>query len=187
MAIGHPGGWEEDRGLVYRIGRILNNGDSSISTDCSLVGGDSGGPLVDMNGDVVGIHSRIGMRVSDNVHVPVDVFSEQWDDLSKGRDWGRGIGGVNPANEPWIGMSMEGDTLVIESVVEKGPAEKAGIKEGDRILEIDGVRIRSQRRFRTLFTRAEPKDKMKIKIERDDKEMEIEVTVGSRKDADDLR
>ena len=58
---------------------------------------------------------------------------------------------------------------------------------GDRILEIDGVRIRSQRRFRTLFTRAEPKDKMKIKIERDDKEMEIEVTVGSRKDADDLR
>ena len=187
MAIGHPGGWEEDRGLVYRIGRILNNGDSAISTDCSLVGGDSGGPLVDMNGDVVGIHSRIGMRVSDNVHVPVDVFSEQWDDLSKGRDWGRGIGGVNPANEPWIGMSMEGDTLVIESVVEKGPAEKAGIKKGDRILEIDGVRIRSQRRFRTLFTRAEPKDKMKIKIERDDKEMEIEVTVGSRKDADDLR
>ena len=32
MAIGHPGGWEEDRGLVYRIGRILNNGDSAIST-----------------------------------------------------------------------------------------------------------------------------------------------------------
>ena len=187
MAIGHPGGWEEDRGLVYRIGRILNNGDSAISTDCSLVGGDSGGPLVDMNGDVVGIHSRIGMRVSDNVHVPVDVFSEQWDDLSKGRDWGRGIGGVNPANEPWIGMSMEGDTLVIESVVEKGPADKAGIKKGDRVMEIDGVRLRSQRRFRTLFQRAEPKEKLKIKIKRDDKEMDIEVTVGSRKDADDLR
>ena len=54
-------------------------------------------------------------------------------------------------------------------------------------MEIDGVRLRSQRRFRTLFQRAEPKEKLKIKIKRDDKEMDIEVTVGSRKDADDLR
>lgn len=182
MAIGHPGGWEEDRGLVFRIGRILNNGESSISTDCSLVGGDSGGPLVDMNGDVVGIHSRIGMRVSDNVHVPVDAFSEQWDDLSKGRDWGRGIGGVNPANEPWIGISLEGSSLVVERIVKDSPADKAGIKKGDVLLSMNGKKLTSQNRFGSLLRDISPKDKIKLKIERDDEELEIELTVASKAD-----
>jgi len=182
MAIGHPGGWEEDRGLVFRIGRILNNGESSISTDCSLVGGDSGGPLVDMNGDVVGIHSRIGMRVSDNVHVPVDAFSEQWDDLSKGRDWGRGIGGVNPANEPWIGISLEGSSLVVERIVKDSPADKAGIKKGDLLLSMNGKKLTSQNRFGSLLRDVSPKDKIKLKIERDDEELEIELTVASKAD-----
>lgn len=182
MAIGHPGGWDEDRGLVFRIGRILNNGESSISTDCSLVGGDSGGPLVDMNGDVIGIHSRIGMRVSDNVHVPVDAFSEQWDDLSSGRDWGRGIGGVNPATEPWIGISLEGSSLIVERIVKDSPADKAGIKVGDRLLTMNGKKLTSQNRFGSLLGDVSPKDKIKLKIERDDKELEIELTVASKAD-----
>lgn len=183
MAIGHPGGWEEDRGLVFRIGRILNHGDSAISTDCSLVGGDSGGPLVDMDGNVIGIHSRIGLRLTDNVHVPVDVFSEQWDDLTHARDWGRGIGGVNPANEPWIGMSFEDDSLIVESVVKDGPADKAGIQAGDKLMTLDDVRIGSQRRFGFLFNRLDPKDTITIKLKRGEEELELEVKVGSRRDA----
>jgi serine protease Do len=183
MAIGHPGGWEEDRGLVYRVGRILNLRDDAISTDCSLVGGDSGGPLVDMNGEVIGIHSRIGMRLTDNVHVPVDVFSEEWDDLASARDWGRGIGGVNPANEPWLGLSLEDDSMVVEEVTPEGPADRAGLQKGDRLISLDGDNIRNQRRFRFMFDRLNPGDKVTLKIQRDGEQAELELTVGSRADA----
>ena len=50
MAIGHPGGIDESRGLVTRVGRIVSARENVIRTDCTLVGGDSGGPLFDMNG-----------------------------------------------------------------------------------------------------------------------------------------
>lgn len=185
MAIGHPGGWEEDRGLVFRIGRILRQSESAISTDCSLVGGDSGGPLVDMNGDVIGIHSRIGMRLTDNIHVPVDVFSEQWDDLASGRDWGRGIGGTNPANEPWLGLSLKGErSLEIESVIPDGPADKATLKEGDVLLEVNGDRIRNRIRLGRFIGSADPGDEIKLKIKRGEEELELELTVGSQADRD---
>jgi len=185
MAIGHPGGWEEDRGLVFRIGRILRMSETAISTDCSLVGGDSGGPLVDMNGDVIGIHSRIGMRLTDNIHVPVDMFSEEWDDLSDARDWGRGIGGSNPANEPWLGLSLKGESsLEIEAVTPDGPAEKAGLKEGDILIEAGGERIRNRIRFGRIVGGDDPGDTIKLKIKRGDEELEIDLTVGSQADRD---
>ena len=59
VAIGHPGGYDSKRGLVIRVGRLIFSGDTKLRTDCTLVGGDSGGPLFDMDGYVVGIHSRI--------------------------------------------------------------------------------------------------------------------------------
>ena len=182
MAIGHPGGWDEDRGLVYRIGRILRATDSALSTDCSLVGGDSGGPLVDMDGSVIGIHSRIGASLTTNIHVPVDMFTEQWDDLSEGRDWGRGIGGTNPANEPWLGLSLVDGEMSIESIVPDGPADNAGLKEGDLITEFDGQRVTNVFRFSRIFRSSEPGDVVKIKVERDDEEIEVELTIGSQED-----
>ncbi len=182
MAIGHPGGWDADRKLVYRVGRILNASENIIRTDCSLVGGDSGGPLVDMDGNVIGIHSRIGASLSSNVHVPVDVFSGEWDDLTAARDWGRGIGGANPASEPWIGLSLKERTLEIESVKEEGPAAVAGLQTGDVILEIGGTRITSYRRFVARATSLNPGELIKIKYKRGDEELETELTVASRAD-----
>ena len=62
IAIGHPGGFRPNRAPVVRVGRILVANQFLIRTDCTLVGGDSGGPLFDMQGRVIGIHSRIGGR-----------------------------------------------------------------------------------------------------------------------------
>ncbi len=180
MAIGHPGGWDADRGLVFRIGRVLTANDNLIRTDCAVVGGDSGGPLVDMDGNVVGIHSRIGASLSSNVHVPVDVYSTQWDDLARGRDWGRGIGGENPANEPWIGISFDGNSLVIESVSKNGPADKAGLQVGDVIIEFNGSKPNSLRRFGFLVRATSPGETVTIKYRRDVEELETELTVASQ-------
>ena len=64
MSIAHPGGLDEDRGVVLRVGRLMSSSGRVLRTDCTLVGGDSGGPLFDMRGEVIGINSRIGSQLS---------------------------------------------------------------------------------------------------------------------------
>ena len=95
MAIGHPGGFRPNRPPVVRLGRILQVTNFLIQTDCSLVGGDSGGPLFDMQGRVIGIHSRIGgSQITENVHVPIDTFRHDFAKLEKGDSWGGQLGQV---------------------------------------------------------------------------------------------
>lgn len=93
LALGHPGGFRPNRTPVVRLGRVLFNNRALVRTDCTLVGGDSGGPLFDMNGKVVGIHSRIGgSSITENIHVPVDTYRATWDRLAKGDSWGGRLG-----------------------------------------------------------------------------------------------
>lgn len=92
VAIGHPGGYRSNRTPVVRVGRVLTANKLLIRTDCTLVGGDSGGPLFDMEGRVIGIHSRIGGAITENVHVPVDTYRETYAKLAKGESWGGFLG-----------------------------------------------------------------------------------------------
>ena len=93
IGIGHPGGFRPNRTPVVRVGRILFANPFLIRTDCTLVGGDSGGPLFDMQGRVIGIHSRIGgFAITENMHVPVDTFRKDWDKLARGDSWGTALG-----------------------------------------------------------------------------------------------
>jgi hypothetical protein len=93
VAIGHPGGFRPNRTPVVRVGRILYADKNVIRTDCTLVGGDSGGPLFDMQGRVIGIHSRIGgLAISENMHVPVDIYRKEWDKLAAGESFGPPLG-----------------------------------------------------------------------------------------------
>ena len=60
LGTGHPGGYQAGRPPVVRLGRLVAIHATFLQSDCPLLGGDSGGPLFDLNGNVVGIHSRIG-------------------------------------------------------------------------------------------------------------------------------
>src|SRR5438876_11640505 len=93
LATGHPRGYKPGRTPPVRLGRDLTFGNTIIKTDCTLVGGDSGGPLFDMQGRVIGIHSRIGQTLAQNMHVPVDTYRETWDRLVKGDRVYGNIGG----------------------------------------------------------------------------------------------
>ncbi|HZN36924.1 MAG TPA: trypsin-like peptidase domain-containing protein [Pirellulaceae bacterium] len=140
LALGHPGGYQEERGMVLRVGRVLLNDltENVIVTDCTLVGGDSGGPLFDMDGHVIGINSRIAESLTSNMHVPVSTFKETWDRLKNGEDWGH-----LPGQEPWLGVRGDDkakDALIAE-VVPGSPADDAGIKKGDVIISYDGEYI----------------------------------------------
>ena len=173
MAVGHPGGLDKERGMVTRIGRILSSGERVIRTDCTLVGGDSGGPLIDMNGDLIGIHSRIGSDLVDNLHVPADVYSETWDSLAKS---------LILSGTPSLGISVVDDSNIIEEVIEGRAASEAGLKVGDVILEIESIDITDKaslgKAIRDLDLK--PNAKIEIVVLRESEEKEIELKVGEK-------
>ena len=171
MAIGHPGGLDEARGLVVRIGRLISQKGTVLTTDCTLVGGDSGGPLFDMNGDVIGINSRIGRDLWHNLHVPADQFSENWDDLDKG---------IVLDGRPNLGFRIVESTNEIEVVKKGQPAEKAGLKAGDFIVKIGRKNIEDSEDIDVAVERLRPNMKIKIVVKRDDEEKKIEFVVGER-------
>ena len=89
-ALGHSGGFEKERGVGVRIGRLVRMADQTINSDCNLIGGDSGGPLFDMKGRLIGIHSRVGASLEQNMHVPLREFLNHWDGMLDKQFIGKG-------------------------------------------------------------------------------------------------
>ncbi len=173
LAVGHPGGIDKARGLVVRVGRIIDNRKTSLRTDCTLVGGDSGGPLFDMNGDVIGIHSRIGLTLADNLHVPADIFSEKWDLMASG---------VIINGKGTLGFSVVDDTNEIEKVESKGPADKAGMKVGDIVTKVQRNKISDKRDLSKAFKSMDvwPNTIIKIVVQRGDEEKVLRIKVAKK-------
>jgi serine protease Do len=187
LAVGHPGGFKPGRSPVVRLGRVLVAGDALLQTDCTLVGGDSGGPLFDMEGKVIGIHSRIGPAITANIHVPVNTYRETWDRLVKGESWGSLFGGGGrrrPTNSAYlgIGFSLETDDLEITDVYERTPAQKAGFKVGDVITAIDGKKMSKRTDLADYLKKKKPDDEVTIEVRRDDAPVSIKVKLGKRPD-----
>lgn len=74
FALGHANGYDDKRGVVVRLGRIVSVRQGVYKSDCKLIGGDSGGPLLNLKGELVGIHSRVGADLEHNIHVPLPAF-----------------------------------------------------------------------------------------------------------------
>jgi len=178
LATGHPGGYQDDRKPVLRLGRILLSTSDAITTDCTLVGGDSGGPLFDMQGKVIGINSRIATALSANMHVPVSTFKETWDRLTKAEEWGH-----YPGQKPSLGVrGEEGATEAkLATVFPDSPAEQAGLKPGDIVLKFDEVTITDFASLAAEVQKCQPGAKVKVEIKRGDETKEIDLRVG-RKD-----
>ena len=129
VSIGHSGGWELGRDAPVRTGRFLKLENSQMVTDAVLIGGDSGGPLFNLKGEVIGIHSSIGDSVSENRHIPIDLFIADWQRLEEGQKWGAlaNLGRDKP-RRPLIGVTVDltaGECL-ITSVLQNSPAMAGG-------------------------------------------------------------
>lgn len=176
LALGHPDGFKPGRSPVLRLGRVLNRSERVVRTDCALVGGDSGGPLFDLDGKVIGIHSRIGSGLTFNIHVPVDTYRTTWDRLVKGEVWGGGFTG------PYIGVHLNPDAKECQiSEVEKGsPAEKAGLQADDIVLRCDKKKIADLEDLIALIRKHKPGDELPLEVRRGTEVINLKVVVGKR-------
>lgn len=181
-ALGHSGGFDKERGVGVRIGRLVRMADQTINSDCSLIGGDSGGPLFDMNGRLIGIHSRVGQTLEQNMHVPIREFIAHWDGMLGDEFIGEGPF-AQRAGAAFIGVGTEkreAGGLLVTAVGEQSPAEKAGIKVGDVILELDGEKVEEKEAFSAAVKERKPGDKVELRILRDNEEIKVEVELGER-------
>jgi len=177
IAMGHPGGYQSERGSVLRLGQILYADSDAITTNCTLVGGDSGGPLFDMEGRVIGINSRIAERLTSNMHVPVSAYKERdaWDRLVKGDAWGH-----LPGHDPWLGVGGDDKSKAakIATVKTGSPAESYGLKPGDVVVAFDDRDIADFTALREAVAACQPNESVVLKVRRGDELKTIRVRLG---------
>lgn len=176
LALGHPGGFEPDRPVVVRLGRVLENRDEFVKTDCKLVGGDSGGPLFDMDGNVVGVHSRIGTSLANNMHAPAAAFRDSWNRLVNSEVWGR-----LPGPRPYIGVTgaTENRRCVVRQVRAGGAADTAGIRGGDIVVSFAGRRVADFAALKAHVEECSPDQEVSVTIERENATLELKLIIGS--------
>lgn len=183
LAVGHPGGYRNGRTPPVRLGRVLKSEGSLIQTDCALVGGDSGGPLFDLDGNVIGIHSRISWSLNSNIHVPVNAYKDDWERLAKGEEWGGYFDFLSrPANQGYLGVVFdpEAEDLKITEVTKDSPAAKAGLKAGDVIVKIGDTKFEARKDLMEFMRKKKIGDEVTVHLLRDDKPMKFTLKLGKR-------
>jgi serine protease Do len=179
FAVGYPGGHDKTRGPVVRVGRIILWTSDVLWTDCKLLGGDSGGPLFDLDGKVIGIHSRISLPTEANFHVSLAAFHRNWNQLLAG-DFIR-----DPAadpDQPMLGVVTGDHKLgaVVEKIIDGSAAHRAGIKVGDIITQLDTQPITNAQQFGQLIRGKKINDPVKLQLLRGDQKIDLEAKLGAR-------
>ena len=172
LAFGHPGGYVSDRPPVIRVGRVLANDGDLLRTDCAIASGDSGGPLVDLDGRLIGIHSRIFRRITRNYHVPIDRFRDGWAALRNGT--------------PFLGVQTRSseEGWYVEHVIPDSAADRAGIVSGDLILSVGKRTYRTDRSLAAVLRSFGPRERVAVTILRGTERQTIQVTLLSRREFD---
>lgn len=180
VTLGHPGGPQDGRAPVVRLGQVIEVDLDShvVRTSCKLVGGDSGGPLFDLDGNVVGIHDRIGFTLESNVHLPIESFEGQWDRLVKGEAIKKAAPAGRGASLGVIFGDKQGGGIKLEEVVDDGPAQKGGLTAGDIIIEFDGVKVASADDVREILRKKRPGEDVEVVVKRGAKTVQLTVTLG---------
>ncbi len=197
VVTGHPGGFKTGRSPVVRVGRILEINTRTegqyIRTDCTIVGGDSGGPLFDMNGRVIGIHSRIGNGITANLHVPVDTYRDTWARLVKSERWGGGIGRPvrpTPAPTPVVGdpdfrfkLDPNSNSCTVSEIYVESPAFKAGLRALDVIKKFNGKEATSVTMLQEELKKRRPHEEITLEVQRGNEVVQIKFVVDLKQGA----
>ena len=204
IAIGDPLGNFENTvttGVVSGLGRQIQAGGATdvsgeqlnnlIQTDAAINPGNSGGPLLNSSGEVIGINTAVaGSAQGIGFAIPIDVARPLMEQAVAGK----------PLSRPWIGvyyqpvtkqlakdegLSVEAGALVKApadagtAVLTGGPAAKAGVKDGDVIVAVDGTMVDATHDLSTLILPHAPGEKVTLIVVRGGQTQQLSVTLGT--------
>ncbi|MEA3287528.1 MAG: Do family serine endopeptidase [Candidatus Marinimicrobia bacterium] len=177
------------QGIISGIGRSsvgLLDYEDFIQTDAAINPGNSGGPLVNLDGKLIGMNSAIASRSGGSqgigFAIPVNIINRVIEDLRENgrvtRAWlGVYVQAVDGTMARMLGMENASGALVGQ-VVEDSPADKAGLKQGDVILEFDGHTVESSKQLPTMVSTQRPNEKKKLKVLRNGKFKTLTIKLG---------
>ena len=193
LAIGNPFGVGQTvtSGIVSALGRTglgINTFENFIQTDAAINPGNSGGALIDAGGNLVGIntaiYSRSGGSMGIGFAIPVSTAKMVLEQIVKS-------GGVTRG---WIGVEVQEITpaladsfklggqrgALIAGVLRGGPADKAGIKPGDVLTEVEGKSVADPTAMLNLIAALAPGSSAKMKLKRQGQDVDATISVGRR-------
>ncbi|HXL82496.1 MAG TPA: DegQ family serine endoprotease [Casimicrobiaceae bacterium] len=198
-AIGKPFGLENTitAGIVSAKGRELPNENlvSYIQTDVPINPGNSGGPLFNLKGEVVGVNSMIYSRTGGSMGlafaIPIDVAINVTKQIQeKGRVTRSRIGvqiqEVSRETADAFGLAKASGALV-NSVEKGGPADKAGVEQGDIIVKADGRNVSSSAELPRIITAVKPGTRIVLQVWHKGAIKDLNVTVAELKEDEGAR
>lgn len=198
VAIGNPFalGTSMSAGIVSAVERTIPSGftpyniPQAIQTDAAINPGNSGGPLINMRGEVIGINAQIrtagdgGGNVGIGFAIPVNILKQIYTSLIEQGYYTWSFLGVGSPAETPLSLSagdLEGQRgALIASVEPGGPADQAGLQEGDVVTQADDEEINSFDDLLTFIAFRKPGETIRLVIVRNGQQVETEVTLGER-------
>ena len=192
LAIGNPWGVGQtvSQGIISATGRSdlgINTYEDFIQTDAAINPGNSGGALIDVAGNLIGVNTAIfsqsGGSLGIGFAIPAQICQQVLNSILKD---GRVVRG-------WLGISLIPNTLdedvlaskpvgvIVADVLRDGPADAAGVKRGDKIIQVNNEQISSASHLINYVALQAPASVIDVVVERDGKQQTLQVKVGERK------
>jgi serine protease Do len=193
IAIGNPFGLIETVtvGVISAVGRSnvhIAAYEDFIQTDAAINPGNSGGPLIDLDGKVIGINTAIfsqsGGYMGIGFAIPINMARNIEQQLKSHGKVSRGYLGIYGQDiTPEMAKLLQlksSQGVIVASIEKDSPAEKAGLKSHDVLLEMSGKKIESYDSFRNKVAMLKPDSRITFLLSRDGKTTEITVTLAER-------
>ena len=185
FAVGNPFGLGNSvsLGIISAKERDIEKGpyDNFLQTDAAISQGNSGGPLFNTDGEIVGMNTAIfstdGKFSGVGFATPSNIVRWVVGQLKKNKTVERG----------WLGIGMkeihsadgaDGKQLIVETLIEGSPAEKAGVRGGDIFKKAADVSLKNPRMFSLGIAQKSPDSVIPVLIDRDGEEIELEITIS---------
>lgn len=180
------------QGIVSASGRSslnLNLYENYIQTDAAINPGNSGGALINLDGELIGINTAIASRTGGHqglgFAIPINMARSVMEALITEGEVRRGFLGISLGGEVDRTMARalnleRAHGVIIGEIVEEGPAEDAGLQEGDVIISLDGEEVQNWRDFQLRIASKQPGDTVTLEILRDGDREDTDVTLAER-------
>jgi serine protease Do len=196
MAVGNPFGQGHSvtHGIISAKGRLAPDFPLAnyLQTDAPINPGNSGGPLVNLKGEVIGINNAIDQRAQGiGFAIPINLVKKILPQLRTKGSVSRGFIGVvvnemTPEVAAKLGVDKDLRAPFVTNVTPNAPAEKAGLKAYDVILELDGKPVHSSSELVLTVTGIDVNKTVPLKISRNGSEKLLNITIAQRPGSQDL-